>query len=50
MPVTRELMIASVGNLRFTRDAKGEIDGFKLSTGRILNMKFRRGRPAAAEN
>ena len=48
LPVSRELMICGTGSLRFTRDAKGEVDGFKLSTGRILNMRFRRGRPAVA--
>lgn len=48
MPVTPELFVASVGNIRFTRRASGEITGFLLSTGRIRNMRFTKGRPAIA--
>jgi CubicO group peptidase (beta-lactamase class C family) len=47
-PVTKDFFIGSIGNLRFVRNAKGEIDGFKLSTGRVENMQFRKGRPAIA--
>lgn len=46
LPVTRELFTASVGSIRFTRGAKGEISGFLLSTGRIRNLRFMKGRPA----
>jgi CubicO group peptidase (beta-lactamase class C family) len=45
-PVTRDFFVGSIGNLRFVRNDKGEISGFKLSTGRVENMRFRRGRPA----
>ena len=46
--VTRDLLIGQIGSLHVTRDAKGEVDGFKLNTGRILNMRFKKGRPAIA--
>ncbi len=45
-PVTRDFFAGPIGNIRFTRDAKGKISGFVLSTGRIKNMKFQKGRPA----
>ena len=48
MPVTPDLFLASVGSIKFTRDAKGEITGFLLTTGRIRNMRFIKGRPAIA--
>jgi CubicO group peptidase (beta-lactamase class C family) len=48
MPVTRDLLIGSVGNLRMTHDAQGNVSGFKLSTGRIQDMRFSKGRPAIA--
>ena len=47
-PVTRELFAASVGSIKFTRGPKGEITGFLLSTGRIRNLRFTKGRPAIA--
>ncbi|HEY2469089.1 MAG TPA: serine hydrolase domain-containing protein [Terracidiphilus sp.] len=48
MPVTPDLFVASLGSIRFTRSAKGEITGFFLTTGRIRNMRFTKGRPAIA--
>lgn len=48
MPVTPELFVASVGSIQFTRGSKGEITGFLLTTGRIRNMHFTKGRPAIA--
>lgn len=45
-PVTRDLFTAGVGKIRFTRDAHGAISGFLLSTGRVTNLRFVRGRPA----
>ena len=47
-PVARDLFAASVGMIRFTRNAKGQIDGFLLSTGRVVNLRFIKGRPAIA--
>ena len=48
LPLTRDVFLASRATLRFTRGAKGEITGFLVTTGRILNMRFSRGRPAIA--
>jgi CubicO group peptidase (beta-lactamase class C family) len=45
-PITRDLFAADVGKIRFTRDAQGKIDGFLLTTGRVINLRFVRGRPA----
>jgi CubicO group peptidase (beta-lactamase class C family) len=45
-PVTRDFFVGSIGNLRFTRNSQGEISGFKLSTGRVQNLRFEKGRPA----
>ena len=47
-PVARDFFAASVGKIRFTRDASGAINGFVLNTGRILNLRFDRGRAAIA--
>jgi hypothetical protein len=46
LPVTRDFFVGSIGNIRFTRNARGEISGFLLSDGRILNFRFEKGRPA----
>ena len=46
MPITRELFATSLGSIRFTRGSNGEITGFLLTTGRIRNLRFTRGRPA----
>lgn len=43
-PVTRDLFAADAGKIRFTRDAQGEVDGFLLTTGRVIDLKFERGR------
>jgi CubicO group peptidase (beta-lactamase class C family) len=45
-PVTRDFFTADVGKIRFTRNSKGVITGFLLSTGRVLDLRFERGRPA----
>jgi CubicO group peptidase (beta-lactamase class C family) len=45
-PVTKDFFVGSIGNLRFARNAQGEISGFKLSTGRVQNLRFEKGRPA----
>lgn len=45
-PVIRDFFIADVGKIRFMRDSKGAISGFLLSTGRVNDLRFERGRPA----
>jgi CubicO group peptidase (beta-lactamase class C family) len=45
-PVTRDFFTAAEGKIRFTRDGKGAINGFLLSTGRVIDLRFVRGRPA----
>jgi CubicO group peptidase (beta-lactamase class C family) len=45
-PVTQDLFAANVGKIRFTRDAHGRVNGFLLTTGRVINLRFVRGRPA----
>ena len=45
-PVTRDFFAARAGKIRFTRNSKGVITGFLLNTGRVINMRFERGRPA----
>lgn len=47
-PVTRDFFTAGVGKIRFTRDAKGKVNGFLLTTGRVINLRFVRGRAAIA--
>jgi hypothetical protein len=47
-PVARDFFAASVGKIRFTRNANGEVDGFLLSTGRVVKLRFIKGRPAIA--
>ena len=47
-PVARDFFASSVGRIRFTRNAKGEVDGFLLNTGRVVNLRFIKGRPAIA--
>lgn len=42
-PVTKDSFAAGVGKIRFTRDAKGAVDGFLLSTGRVIDLRFFRG-------
>jgi hypothetical protein len=48
LPVTRDVFLTSGATVRFMRGAKGEINGFLLTTGRIRNMRFNRGRLAIA--
>ena len=43
-PVTLDLFAGSIGSVRFTRSSTGKISGFTLSTGRIKNMRFVKGR------
>jgi len=45
-PAARDFFTVEEGKLRFTRDNKGAINGFLLSTGRVLDLRFDRGRPA----
>ena len=45
-PVARDFFTADVGKVRFTRDSKGMISGFLLTTGRVIDLRFERGRPA----
>jgi hypothetical protein len=45
-PITRDLFAGSIGSIRFTRNTQGEISGFVLSNGRILNFRFEKGRQA----
>ena len=47
-PVAPDFFEASVGKIRFTRDAKGAVDGFVLTTGRVVKLRFTRGRPPIA--
>ncbi|NEU07637.1 serine hydrolase [Flavihumibacter sp. R14] len=39
-PVKKDTFSGFMGNLEFTRDSKGVISGYKISTGRIKNLKF----------
>lgn len=45
-PVAPDFFATSVGKIRFTRNAKGEVDGFLLTTGRVVKLRFIKGRPA----
>jgi CubicO group peptidase (beta-lactamase class C family) len=45
-PVTLDLFAGSIGTIRFTRSSGGKISGFTLSTGRVRNLRFVKGRPA----
>lgn len=47
-PVTRDLFTFDLGKIRFTRDSKGGINGFVLTTGRVVDLRFERGRPAVS--
>jgi len=49
-PVTLDLFTGSIGSIRFTRSSSGKISGFTLSTGRIKNLRFEKGRPAIPAN
>jgi CubicO group peptidase (beta-lactamase class C family) len=49
-PVTLDLFTVSIGSIRFTRSSGGKISGFTLSTGRIKNLRFEKGRPAIPAN
>jgi CubicO group peptidase (beta-lactamase class C family) len=44
-PVTLDFFAGDVGKIRFTRNSKGLITGFLLSTGRVIDLRFERGRP-----
>ena len=41
-PNVPDVFSSSAGTVRFTRDAKGQISGFLLSSGRIVNFRFTR--------
>jgi hypothetical protein len=45
-PVIRDFFTVGAGKIRFTRDSTGVINGFLLSTGRVIDLRFERGRPA----
>jgi CubicO group peptidase (beta-lactamase class C family) len=45
-PVTRDFFTVGGGKIRFTRNNQGVITGFLLSTGRVIDLRFERGRPA----
>ena len=49
-PVTLDLFAGSIGSVRFTRSSTGKISGFTLSTGRIKNMRFVKGRQVVVSN
>ena len=49
-PVTLDLFAGSIGSIRFTRSSTGKISGFTLSTGRIKNMRFVKGRQVVPSN
>jgi CubicO group peptidase (beta-lactamase class C family) len=42
---TRDFFTANLGKFRFTRDSKGAVNGFLLTTGRTVDLRFERGRP-----
>ena len=41
-PAVKDLFTGPMGSIRFVRDEKGEISGFVLSRGRILNFRLRK--------
>jgi len=42
-PITRDLFAGSVGIIRFTRNAQGQVSGFVLNGNRVRNMRFQKG-------
>ncbi len=44
-PIARDLFAGSIGSIRFTRNAQGEISGFALGAERVRNLRFEKGRP-----
>jgi CubicO group peptidase (beta-lactamase class C family) len=50
LPVTLDFFAGAIGSIRFTRNSSGRISGFTLSTGRIKNLRFEKGRPAIPAN
>jgi CubicO group peptidase (beta-lactamase class C family) len=44
-PVTLDFFTGDVGKIRFTRNSKGLITGFLLSSERVIDLRFERGRP-----
>jgi hypothetical protein len=40
LPVTSDLYLGPVGRILFTHDNRGQISGFRLSTGRVQNLRF----------
>jgi len=43
-PAIRDLFMGPLGSMRFIRDAKGQVTGFILNRGRILNFRFSKSR------
>jgi hypothetical protein len=41
-PLTRDVFRGSAGTLRFSRDPRGRVSGFTLSSGRIRGFRFSR--------
>jgi hypothetical protein len=39
-PAIKDVFVADLGKIRFTRDAAGQVSGFILDAGRIENLKF----------
>ena len=44
-PIVHDFFTAGVGKIRFTRNNQGAINGFLLTTGRVIDLRFDRGRP-----
>jgi CubicO group peptidase (beta-lactamase class C family) len=44
--VARDFFTVTGGKIGFTRDGMGRIAGFSLSDGRVVDLRFERGRPA----
>jgi CubicO group peptidase (beta-lactamase class C family) len=40
VPLKKDLFSAERAQVQFVRDARGRISGFRISTGRVLNLKF----------
>ncbi len=41
-PAIRDLFTNPLGNIRFTRDPQGQVTGFILNRGRVLNFRFKK--------
>ena len=43
-PLKKDFFAASRFGIEFDRDGKGRVSGLRISTGRVLNLKFTRER------